>query len=192
MIRAYLDICTSHLTQDTVDNLTAGKYISVPVYDYEEGMFIIITNKILHQNMDINKEIPIDLRRVLAYAKQNGITLIRLDRDGEEIGALPTYDWRSPKEKFLELQAEKQQNALMETAMRIQETSDYLRAQGKIDVSNWDEHELLEIHRDMARDFEYMYFESDRYENDYINFTWEVFTKLLMERFTKYSVEVES
>ena len=76
--------------------------------------------------------------------------------------------------------------------MRIQEASDFLRVQGRIDVSDWDEHDLLEAYRDMARDFEYMYFESDRYENDYINFTWEVFTKLLMERFTKYSVEMES
>lgn len=186
MIGKYLDICTSHLTQDTVDNLTVGNIIGVPVYDYEEGLFIVVPDEF---NPLKN---PSDLGILFSYAKRNGISLVRIDRDGEEIDGLPTYDWRSPKEKFLELQAEKQQNALMETAMRIQETSDFLRVQGRIDVSDWDEHDLLEAYRDMAREFEYMYFESDRYENDYINFTWEVFTKLLMERFTKYSVEMES
>lgn len=187
MIGKYLDVCTSHLKQETVDDLIQGNITEVHVYDYEEGLFIVVPDR-----FDLYEAIPKDLDTLISYAEQNEISLIRLDRDGEEIDDLPTYDWRSPKEKFLELQAEKQQNALMETAMRIQETSDYLRAQGKIDVSDWDEHDLLEAYRDMARDFEYMYFESYRYENDYINFTWEVFTKLLIERFTKYSVEMES
>ena len=186
MIGKFLDICTSHLRPETVDALSAGDIRDVHVYDYEEGMFIVVPD------LDEKPFTYSDLETLLNYAMQRDITLIRLDRDGEEIDSLPTYDWSSTKEKFLKLQAEKQQNALMETAMRIQETSDYLRVQGRIDVSDWDEHDLLEVYRDMARDFEYMYFDSNRYENDYINFTWEVFTKLLIERFTKYSVEMES
>ena len=177
MIGKYLDICTSHLRPETVDALSAGDISDVHVYDYEEGMFIVVPD------LDEKPFTYSDLETLLNYAEQRDITLIRLDRDGEEIDSLPTYDWSSPKEKFLKLSAEFQQDALMETAMRVQETSDYLRVQGRIDLSNWDEHKLLEIYRNMAKDFEYMYFESYRYENDYINFTWEVFTKLLIERF---------
>lgn len=176
MIGKYLDICTSHLTQDTVDNLTVGNIIGVPVYDYEEGIFIVVPDEF---NPLKN---PADLGILFAYAKKNGISLIRIDRDGEEIDDLPTYDWRSPKERFLEQPAYFQQTALMETAMRIQDTADFLRYTGDISIAE-DEMELLCIFTEMAREFEYEYYGTDRYTDDFLKLTDEVFRKKLLEEY---------
>ena len=178
MIGKYLDVCTSHLTQDTVDNLTAGFYHYVPVYDYEEGMFIVVPDKFEEEPL------PDDLSILLEYARKNGISFIRLDRDGEEIDDLPVYDWSSPKEKFLEMTAYFQQNALMETAMRIQDTVDFLRYTGDITIDE-DEMKLLQIFADMAREFEYKYYGTDRYSSDYLKLTDEVFRKELLEKYGK-------
>ena len=172
MIGKYLDVCTSHLTQDTVDNLTAEFYHYVPVYDYEEGLFIVVPDN--------------DLSILLGYARKNDISFIRLDRDGEEIDDLPVYDWSSPKEKFLEMTAYFQQNALMETAMRIQDTADFLRYTGDITIDE-DEMKLLQIFADMAREFEYKYYGTDRYSGDYLKLTDEVFRKELLEKYGKES-----
>ncbi|SFU37286.1 DUF5983 family protein [Butyrivibrio sp. INlla21] len=174
MIGKYMDVCTSHLTQDTVDNLVIGNIPSVHAYDYEEGMFVVIPDEEHH--------LPNDLDEVFKYAKQNDITLIRFDRDGEEIDDLPTYDWRSPKERFLEQPAYFQQTALMETAMRIQDTADFLRYTGDISI-DCDEMELLCIFTEMAREFEYKYYGTDRYTDDFLNFTNEVFREELIEKY---------
>lgn len=178
MIGKYLDICTSHLTQDTIDNLTAGIYTYIPVYDYEEGMFIIVPDKFEEEPH------PDDLEILFKYARKNDISFIRLDRDGEEIDDLPVYDWSSPKEKFLEMTAYFQQTALMETAMRIQDTADFLRYTGDIHIDE-DEMELLQIFTDMAREFEYKYYGTDRYSSDYLKLTDEVFRKELLEKYGK-------
>lgn len=178
MVGKYLDICTSHLTPDTVDNLTIGFYIGVPVIDYEEGLFVTVTDEFGENPL------PDDLFTLLRYAKQNGITLIRLDRDGEEIDGLPTYDWKSPKDKFLEQPQQVQENALMETAMRLQDIADFLRYTGDISIG-CPLLEQLQIFSEMAREFEYKYYETDRYRDDYLNFTDEVFRKELKEKFGK-------
>ena len=178
MIGKYLDICTSHLTLDTVDNLTAGIYTYIPVYDYEEGMFIIVPDKFEEEHH------PDDLEILFKYARENDISVIRLDRDGEEIDELPTYDWRSPKEKFLDQPAYVQANALMETAMRLQDIADFLRYTGDISIG-YNEMELLQIFRNMAREFEYKYYDTDRYQDDFIKLTDEVFRKELIEKFGK-------
>ena len=86
MIGKYLDICTSHLTQETVDDLAIGNIIGVFVNDYEEGIVISVPD-------DTNIEVPKDLDTLFEYARQNDITLIRLDRDGEESEELPIYEW---------------------------------------------------------------------------------------------------
>ena len=179
MIGKFLDICTSHLRPETVDDLSAGNIRDVHVYDYEEGMFIVVPD------LDEKPFTYSDLETLLNYAKQRNITLIRLDRDGEEIDSLPTYDWSSPKEKFLKQHAEVQQNALMETAMRVQTTSDYLSYTGKIDTTRYSEFELAAIYRCMARDYEFKYYGTKTYEDDYLESTEELFTKELIEKFGK-------
>ena len=89
MVGKYLDICTSHLTSYTIDNLVMENIKGVYTYDYPEGMFIVVPDM-----FDIEEElIPSDLDTLFKYAKANGITLIRLDRDGEEVDDLPIYNW---------------------------------------------------------------------------------------------------
>lgn len=178
MIGKYLDVCTSHLTQATIDNLVMENIMGVHSYDYPEGMFIVVPDP-----FEVG-DIPKDLVGVFGYARQNDISLIRLDRDGEEIDDLPTYDWESPKERFLEQPAYFQQTALMETAMRIQDTADFLRYTGDISI-DCDEMELLCIFTEMAREFEYKYYGTDRYTDDFLKLTDEVFRKELLEKYGK-------
>ena len=87
MVGKYLDICTSHLTPETIDDLVMENIENVASYDYDEGTFIVVPDE-----FEVST-IPIDLARLFDYARQNGITLIRLDRDGEEIEELPIYEW---------------------------------------------------------------------------------------------------
>lgn len=178
MIGKYLDVCTSHLSHETIDSLAMENIEGVHSYDYPEGTFIVVPD-----SFDLG-EIPKDLNRLFEYARHNEISLIRLDRDGEEIDELPTYDWRSPKEKFLKLTAYVQSNALMETAMRLQDIADFLRYTGDISIG-YNEMELLQIFRNMAREFEYKYYDTDRYQDDFIKLTDEVFRKELIEKFGK-------
>lgn len=178
MIGKYLDVCTSHLTQNTINQLEKENIEGVFSYDYPEGMFIVVPD--WH---DL-RFIPDDLHKLFDYAESIRVSLIRLDRDGEEIDELPVYNWGTPKDKFLEMSSHFQQTALMETAMRIQDTADFLRYTGDIAI-NEDEMKLLQIFTDMAREFEYKYFGTDRYSSDFLKLTDEVFRKELLERYGK-------
>lgn len=182
MIGKYLDICTSHLTQKTIDDLVMGNIPGVVSYDYDEGTFLAVPDKFnLEQD---NDNVPLDLTELFTFAWEHGITLIRLDRDGEEIDEIPTYGWKSPKDYFLEQPAYHQQTALMETAMRIQDTADFLRYTGDIAIDE-DEMKLLCIFTEMAREFEYKYYGTDRYTDDFLKLTDEVFRKELLEKYGK-------
>lgn len=88
------------------------------------------------------------------------------------------------KDKFLEMPAFFQQNALMETAMRIQDTADFLRYTGDIHI-DCDEMELLQEFAEMAREFEYKYYDTERYSSDFLKLTDEVFRKELIEKYGK-------
>lgn len=182
MIGKYLDVCTSHLTKETIDNLVMDNIAQVVSYDYPEGMFLVVPDKFDYAAHE--KGWPKDLCRLFEYAQHNEISVIWLDRDAEEIEDLPTYDWRTPKEKFLEQTAYVQANALMETAMRIQDTADFLRYKGDISI-DVEPMKLLAIFREMAREFEYMYYDTERYQDDFINFTDEYFRTELKKRFGK-------
>lgn len=93
MTRMYIDICTSHLTPQTVDDLTMEN-VPVIAYTYEEGMFISVPNKDDFCFDYKLEDLPSDLIKLLKYAWENYITLIRLDRDGDEIPhELPIYRW---------------------------------------------------------------------------------------------------
>lgn len=180
MIGKYLDVCTSHLTKETIDNLVMDNIAQVVSYDYPEGMFVVVPDSFDYK---VNsEEWPKDLCRLFEYAQHNEISVIWLDRDAEEIDELPTYDWTTPKEKFLEQTAYVQTNALMETAMRLQDIADFLRYTGDISIG-YNEMELLQIFRTMAREFEYKYYDTNRYQDDFIKLTDEVFRKELIEKF---------
>lgn len=181
MIGKYLDISTAHLTPETIDNLVMQNVKDVTSFDYPEGQFIVVPDRFSNA-----LDVPRDLMKVFNYAKEQGISLIRVDRDGEEISELPTYEWESTsKEEFLKQPAEVQQQALMETAMRIQEVADYLRYTGAISTISYGKMELANIYTEMARDFEYRYYNTVGYSDDYINFTEKIFTEKLTDKFGK-------
>ena len=86
MVAKYLDLCTSHLCEETINKLNSE---TTPFsYPYEEGVFISVP-----ESEDLVGKIPSDLKRLLGYCWENNIQLVRLDRDSEEIEDLPTYDW---------------------------------------------------------------------------------------------------
>lgn len=90
MIGKYLDLCTSHLTNETVDKLVMEQIPNTTSYNYEEGMFIIVPS-LEHDENDIKR--PKDLENLFDYARQKNCSIIRLDRDAEEIKELTTYEW---------------------------------------------------------------------------------------------------
>lgn len=90
MTRMYIDICISHLTSETVENLEMENIPYVTAYTYEEGMFIVVPEK---ESIEYSN-VPQDLWKLLNYAWNNYISLIRLDRDAEEMyERLPVYKW---------------------------------------------------------------------------------------------------
>ena len=87
-IHKYCDISTIHLTQNTIDNLVMENIEGIVSYDYPEGMFIVVPPKDLEP-----EDIPQDLKILIKNAREQDITLIRLDRDAKECDGLPTYNW---------------------------------------------------------------------------------------------------
>lgn len=90
MIGKYLETCTNHLTSETVDALVKGNIPYAFAYSYEEGLFIIIPD-IEDELNDIER--PEDLESLFYYARIRGCSIIRLDRDAEELNDLRTYEW---------------------------------------------------------------------------------------------------
>ena len=90
MIGKYLDLCTSHLTSETVDNLVMENIPYTTAYTYEEGMFIIVPS-IEYEPDEIER--PEDLEHLFYYARIKGCSIIRLDRDAEELDDLRKYEW---------------------------------------------------------------------------------------------------
>ena len=90
MIGKYLDTCTNHLTSETVDALVEGNIPYTTAYPYEEGLFIIIPD-IEDEPDDIER--PEDLESLFYYARIRGCSIVRLDRDAEELDDLRTYEW---------------------------------------------------------------------------------------------------
>lgn len=94
MLGKYLDISTSHLKEETLNNLSENK---MPYsYDYKEGVFISVPDKSILGNEIYN--LSSDLVALLEYAWKNDVLLIRLDTDGEVMDDLPIYEWNEPSE----------------------------------------------------------------------------------------------
>lgn len=94
MLGKYLDISTSHLKEETLNSLSENK---MPYsYDYKEGVFISVPDKnVIREEVC---DLPSDLLILLNYAWENGISLIRLDADGEVMKNLPVYEGDMPSE----------------------------------------------------------------------------------------------
>lgn len=87
MILKYLDISTSHITENTCQYIEThlGEACSSFAKNYEYGFYIPVVNDI-----DINT-MPEDLRTIIQYAKSKNCSLICIDRDADIELDLPTY-----------------------------------------------------------------------------------------------------
>ena len=80
--RTMLDLSTSHISHDTAGFLQYHRASSYQKGDY--GWFVAT------HAMDDD---PADLVALLAFARAHGFDWIMLDRDGDVIPNLPTFDW---------------------------------------------------------------------------------------------------
>lgn len=80
MIKKYLELCTSHLTEETVNSLNT---VQPPYsYQYPYGVFIIVPDRSSEEEFaDFFQALPNDLQIVLKYAYEHDIELILLDLD---------------------------------------------------------------------------------------------------------------
>lgn len=76
--------------------------------------------------------------------------------------------WKTqPKKAFLSKDAEFQQRRLMESAVVINNIYRRMEDEGKIDTSRFNG-DIMEVITDLAREFEYTFFETDEYEDGYV------------------------
>jgi hypothetical protein len=86
----YMDLSTGHITKATSEFLQkhAQSTDPSPVIVYEKAnygfMIVVDGNK---------RNVPKDLKKILALAIQNDCYFIMLDRDGTIIQSLPFYEW---------------------------------------------------------------------------------------------------
>ena len=73
----------------------------------------------------------------------------------------------SPKEKFLSQKPEFQQRRLMETAMVVSNIYWRLIKEKKLDDGNY-YGDINDVLCDLSWEFEYTFFETDEYEDDYV------------------------
>ncbi len=84
-----LTISTAHVTENTAQKLSRDpntNELGLCVYEKgEHGYWIVVP--------DYRVVIPADLAACLELARKNDCRWLCLDRDGEEVHELPTYDW---------------------------------------------------------------------------------------------------
>lgn len=75
MIKKYLELCTSHLTEETVNSLNT---VQPPYsYQYPYGVFIIVPDRSSEEEFaDFFQALPNDLQIVLKYAYEHDIEFI--------------------------------------------------------------------------------------------------------------------
>jgi len=90
-------ISTAHVSESDMERLTDRiRSTDYPGAAYDEGCWLWIP---LHEgdgdDMDddpIYNDLKINVA-IVEWARKNQFPYVRLDRDGDEIGDLPTYDW---------------------------------------------------------------------------------------------------
>ena len=79
-IQSFLTLSTAHITRETSDRLTENGY------NYGEyGHFIYVGGPLWDVSGDV-----LDVKN---YARSCGCHYILLDRDGDTVDKLPTYEW---------------------------------------------------------------------------------------------------
>jgi hypothetical protein len=83
---AYLDCYRGHVSDETQVTLEESAYNGFPltVTGYGDGWFIGVP-----QEPEYSSRIPVDLRRILDVARQNGCHYVRLDSYGQRHEDLP-------------------------------------------------------------------------------------------------------
>ena len=94
----------------------------------------------------------------------------------DEIGNI-VYTVQTPKNSFLSLSPEAQQNSLMETAMRIMDLYTGLYS----DFTDY--MEMLKTFRAWAREYEYEFYDTKEYNDFWLEHTEKVFTIKLKSEF---------
>jgi hypothetical protein len=105
MIEKTLVLSTAHIQQSTSGFLTEignNENDEVPFrfVDHQYGYIIFVSSSILGKDnisdaaeyAQLLENFP-DLYNLIRYAAENGCTMINLDRDGDTIDDLPTFEW---------------------------------------------------------------------------------------------------
>ena len=83
----YLDISTGHINKDTADWLDTNPQGVIVHPKGEYGWFVYAMQK------ELDDDVPLDLVKVLVYAKSKKCVWVVLDCDGELISQLDHYKW---------------------------------------------------------------------------------------------------
>ena len=96
------------------------------------------------------------------------------------------YEKQSPKDMFLRQPKEVQENALMETAMRIMDIYDDMSYAHNLNPDKTDSVDFmkkLSVFRDWAREYEYKFYGTEGYETFWLESTENYFTPLLKKEY---------
>lgn len=92
-----LTVSSVHVTQETIELLSQeaqSKTLDYPlclsVYEKAEYGFWI---HVPREDRAFAPSLPADLKACLMLAREHDCQWLCLDRDGEEVSMLPTYDW---------------------------------------------------------------------------------------------------
>ena len=89
-------LSTAHIQEETSKKLETelfGWYMGLDVYSlstYEAGGWMIWVDS----SADGDDEVPEELTALLKFCKEKQVDWLRLDRDGEIIPELPTFEWK--------------------------------------------------------------------------------------------------
>ena len=95
-IERMITISTAHISEETEQLLienAENNHFGISVYSKDVyGFWIYVPNK-LNNVIDNNEKLPDDLWNCIMLAINNGCTWLCLDRDGEIVDGLETFDW---------------------------------------------------------------------------------------------------
>src|SRR6266852_6109698 len=87
----YWDVSTAHITRQDARILAEyshGNEAQLVVHRYEEGFFIPVLEDCL-----ADEKLSQDFIWLYRMAQENGISMLRLDRDAEIVEGLPVHEW---------------------------------------------------------------------------------------------------
>jgi hypothetical protein len=91
MVLKMLDLSAAHVTQQTMDWILSEAFDGCSYQLLEYGALVLVDAE-KRRLEEIGLEAP-DLAACFEYAASLGCTWLKLDRDGEPLSQLKTYDW---------------------------------------------------------------------------------------------------